>query len=222
MHNYSTNIGHMIVGGEEFIRLERDLTDGEACTIELFSQCHMSVPEMETNLISIFPERRFEKALLHRIKTRTLDESLGNERHNLPNLANTAEDVVQKGGVFAIVPDPESCGVDSIHVQYPSWRDYSMQYCCDWPKMIDDSHQYSQYNIKAIPTTGIDGLGWSFIAGCTYNLTKNSSCITDLLFLHKSWSFHPGRISSHVAQSRLLHKSCRKPRVSACIGEKSL
>ena len=139
----------------------------------------MSIPEMEMNLIRIFPQRRFEKALLHRIKNRTLDESLGNNRHDLPKLANTAEDVIRIGGVFAIIPDPESCGINSIHVQGPTWRDYSRQYCCDGPKMMDGSHQYSQYNIKAIPITCIDGLGRSFIAGCTYNLTENSSCITE-------------------------------------------
>jgi hypothetical protein len=54
----------------------------------------MSIPEMEMNLIRKFPQGRFEKALLHRIKNGTLDESLGNDRHDLPKLANTAEDVI--------------------------------------------------------------------------------------------------------------------------------
>jgi hypothetical protein len=84
--------------------------------------------------------------------------------------------VIREGGIFDIVPD-ESGDIAALHIQKKSWRDYTLQFSPDGPKMCDGSHKYSQYNFQAMPWTGIDGLGKSFIAGITCNLTENSACI---------------------------------------------
>jgi hypothetical protein len=134
---------------------------------------------LETNLEHIFPGRAFDKTLLSHMRDKTLDNELGKDRHNLPSLAKESESIWREGGSFQIVMDVKSTGIKSIHIQKKSWRDNAVQYAADGPKMVDSSHQYSRYNVIAIPWTGIDGLGLSCIMGITFNLSENSNSILE-------------------------------------------
>ena len=169
----------MMVNGKQVVKFESDLTDSEASAIEAFSIAGYSVPQLETVLERIYPNRLYHKTLLNRLRGKFLDESIGKDRNNLPALAGLAEHVIRDGGTFRIVPDPESMGIKCIHIQTRSMRGYAVQYGPDSVKMVDGSHHWSKHQLTACPWTGIDCFGFNFVYGITYSPTENSEDLID-------------------------------------------
>jgi hypothetical protein len=125
-HSHPLNEPKMMVDGKEYAKHQRDLKDSKVACIEQLSLCYLSIPIFQTCLERIFPGRTFDKSLLTRMSNMYLDQKLGKDSHNLSALAKLSKEIIRDGGIFRIVMDPNSTGIQSIHVQKKQWKDYTI------------------------------------------------------------------------------------------------
>jgi len=106
----------VLLGGKIEIELEEMLTPEEADYIRESSINCIDVPNMQVNLERKFSGRSFHFKLLHRMRTRVLDNEYGTDGMQLKPLFEKGQIICQDGRVFEIIPS-DDFRIESIRCQ---------------------------------------------------------------------------------------------------------
>ena len=151
----------------------------EADYIKEMSITRTGIPMMGINLEERFPDRCFDRKLLHNLKKKHVNIKFGVDGHNVQYLFKKGELIRRLGGKFVISPSQSDLGVDSIHFQTKLQGEYTEIYSIYGFLMADGTFKMTQYDFVFVFWMIIDGLLRSKFVGYSILFTENTSGIIE-------------------------------------------